>query len=194
MGGKSMKKMALLVSSLRPRFSTVEVEKKKKKTGRKIKPGKSQSDSVCLGQLIQPRIHRFHLLPNQDARSFQFRFFDRRKKREERGETRHRSEEAFSANRITLARRISLFKHNGCLFVNLSRLSSSRFYERNKSDLSDLDQNKIWKQIDAERQVKLLRTIKNIRSFYYFQLIVLFEKFGSKFSLTRRYEERFISN
>lgn len=30
MGGKSMKKMALLVSSLRPRFSTVEVEKKKK--------------------------------------------------------------------------------------------------------------------------------------------------------------------
>lgn len=78
--------------------------------------------------------------------------------------------------------------------MNLSRLSSSRFYERNKSDLSDLDQNKIWKQIDAERQVKLLRTIKNIRSFYYFQLIVLFEKFGSKFSLTRRYEERFISN
>lgn len=134
MDGKSMKKWRYLYpvcGLVFPRGG-----EKKKKTGRKIKPGKSQR-FVCLGQLIQPRIQRFHLLPNQDARSFQFCFLIEERGGE--GRKRHQSKEAFRVRANYIGQK------NERIFDN-----ERQFYVEQVGSIWV----KTQKQTDVERQVK----------------------------------------
>lgn len=90
MGGKSMKKMALFVSSLRPRFSTRWRKKKKKKNRKENKAGKIPTIRLSRPTDLASD-PTFSSSP--ESRSFQFCFLIEERRGE--GRKRHQSKEAF---------------------------------------------------------------------------------------------------